>query len=351
MPRPRLLVVDDSVVVRKFVSDLLAAEPTFEVVGTAANGKIALAKVEQLRPDLLVLDVEMPVMDGLETLRALKRLTPAPRVVMFSSHTQSQARTTIEALMLGAEACVAKPSGLLASQDAREAVGRELVEKIQALTAARALPSSPETPSAPAATRLPPPRIDLLAIGASTGGPNALALLFSRFPATLPVPVVVVQHMPAAFTGAFAERLARESNLAVQEAAEGDVLEPGQAWVAPGGVHLVLEPANGALRLHLSDAPPVHSCRPAVDVFFQSAEPLLGNRVLAVVLTGMGEDGLDGARAIHQAGGRVLVQDEASSVVWGMAGAVARAGLADAALPVDELGDEIVRRVRTGRPL
>ena len=207
--------------------------------------------------------------------------------------------------------------------------------------------------SAPVVPRLARSRrkIDLVAIGASTGGPNTLATTFSRFPANLPVPIVVVQHMPPVFTRHLADRLSRESNLPVVEAEDGMVLEAGHAYIAPGDRHMVLARASAGGRIVLNEDPPVNSCRPSVDVLFHSIEELFGGRVLTVVLTGMGEDGLAGVRALREKDAPVLIQDEASSVVWGMAGAVARAGLADAALPADELGNEIVRRAWYGRTL
>ena len=352
MPPTRVLVVDDSVVIRKLLSDLLGEVPSFEVVGTASNGKVALSRIDQLKPDVVVLDVEMPVMDGLQALREIKRRDPAPYVVMFSTFTTSGAKTTVEALTLGAEDYVAKPSNRMTPEQARASISSQLVKKIQAVVRGhgRRLPDAAvQKPTPAVAPQGPPKKVDLVVIGASTGGPNALALLFSRFPANFPVPIVVVQHMPAEFTPHLAERLARESNLPVREAQEGATLLPGEAWIAPGGRHTVIERGLPAATLHLTDDPPVNSCRPSVDVLFQSVAPVYGKRALGVVMTGMGEDGLVGGRQLKAAGSSLLAQDEASSVVWGMAGAVANARLAEAVLPPMDLGDEIVRRVRVGR--
>ena len=350
MARTRILVVDDSVVVRKLVSEQLDAVPGLDVTATAANGRIALQKIERERPDVVILDVEMPVMGGLETLREIKKRDASIRVIMFSSFTTAGAQVTVDALTLGAEDYVAKPADFADPESGITAARDALVSKIKLLVPAATSRLAQTTAPAPMAPRTPVPgRVDLIAIASSTGGPNALAELFARFPANLPVPIVLVQHMPALFTPHLAERLERESALRVQEAAEGDVLLPGHAYVAPGGRHLRVALQGGRPTAVLDDGPPVNSCRPAADVLFDSVCGTFGARTLAVVLTGMGEDGLAGARSLHAAGARVLVQDEASSVVWGMAGAVAAAGLADAALPILDLADEIVRRARHGR--
>ena len=350
MAATRILVVDDSVVVRKLVTEHLGAVPGLEVIGTAANGKIALRKIELERPDLVVLDVEMPVMGGLETLREIKQRDASILVIMFSSFTTAGAQVTVDALTLGAEDYVAKPADMLDADAGVKRIREDLVEKIHLLTGCGTAPPMPAAPAVkPPAPDVPLGAIDCLVIGSSTGGPNALAELFSRLPAALPVPILVVQHMPAVFTPHLAERLTRESVLPVTEAADGMHPEAGHAYIAPGGRHLLVARDGARPVLRLDDSPPVNSCRPAADKLFASAQATFGRRVLAVVLTGMGEDGLDGARAVHEAGGRVLVQDEASSVVWGMAGAVARAGLPDAALPLHDLADEIVRRARVGR--
>lgn len=356
MPRSRVLVVDDSVVIRHVLREQLGSAPDIEVVGVAANGRIALAKIEQLAPDVIILDVEMPELDGLATLRELRRRPVRPRVIMFSSHTTEQAQPTVEALALGAEDCVAKPSSLGSSDGAQAAAIQALLERIRMLTlrpaptgagAAGRRAEAPELALPPPGTRR---RVGLVAIGASTGGPNALCRLFARLPAGLPVPIVIVQHMPAGFTRHFAERLTRESSLRVEEGTEGAALEPGRAWIAPGGRHMVVRRRGPGLCLHLHDEPPVWSCRPAVDVLFESVAAAAAPGALGVVMTGMGEDGKRGAAALRKAGCSVVVQDEPSSVVWGMAGAVASAGLAEAMLPPDELGDEICRRTRRELP-
>ncbi len=350
----RLLVVDDSVMVRKFLSDLLAEEPTFEVIGTAANGRIALSRVQQLRPEVVILDVEMPVMDGLEALKEIKRVDPKIKVIMFSAFTRAGASVTVDALTLGAEDYVTKPSNMADLAEAREAVGGQLIPKIKAITVGNGwVGEAPAiAPVQPVLARPTVPslqKVDILAIGTSTGGPNALAELFSQLPENLPVPIVIVQHMPPEFTELLAERLTRESKIPVAEGADGTVLREGRAWIAPGDYHMVLARRLGTVQIQLNQDPPENSCRPAVDVLFRSVEWVYKNRALGVVLTGMGEDGLRGAQAMHRSGAPIIAQDESSSVVWGMAGAVARAGIVDGVFPLHAIAGEIVRRVQVGR--
>ncbi len=357
MPRIKVLVVDDSVVVRRLVGDTLSADHRLDVVGTAANGKVALAKIPQLNPDLLTLDVEMPVMDGLETLREVRRLYPRLPVIMFSTLTERGAATTLDALELGADDYVAKPANVGSVTASMEAVRRELVPKILALCT-RARPDLTPLPSpvgppvgAPVAatSSLVPPRVDLVVIGASTGGPDALATVIGALPASLPVPVVVVQHMPPVFTKQFADRLDARCAVRVSEAVPGAPLVRGEVLVAPGDFHLRLRRVAGRVQANLDQGTPENYCRPAVDVLFRSAVEAYGGHVLGVVLTGMGADGARGSAEIVAAGGSVLVQDEATSVVWGMPGAVAAAGLAARQLPLADLGPAVLARVAAGR--
>lgn len=354
MSRVRVFIVDDSVVIRQFLVTELGREPDIEIADTAVHGRNALAKLARISVDVIILDVEMPEMNGLETLRELSRRPERPPVIMFSSLTTEQARTTVEALALGAEECVAKPSNLGDSDGARAGAIRTLLHHIRTLTGTR--PTGPGSPSGPVVSPAVTPSrprstqpVQVVAVGASTGGPNALCQLFSRLPAGFPVPIVIVQHMPAGFTKPLAERLTRESSLRVDEGVHGEELAPGRAFVAPGGRHMLVRHDGRRVLIHLNDDPPVCSVRPAVDVLFASVASVYTHGVLGVVMTGMGEDGKEGSRAIQAARGSVIVQDAASSVVWGMAGAVAKEGLADAVLPVDELGDEIVRRVHARR--
>jgi len=357
MHRPRVLVVDDSVVVRRLVSKALEAEEEVEVVGVAADGSIALANIERLHPDIVILDVAMPVMDGLAALAEIRERWPVLPVVMFSTLTSRGAEVTLDALALGASDYVLKPSGGDAASS-MEKIRAELLPRIAALLPqaresrerpTNRLPARPsrasgqvEKPSGPLQ------RIDLIAIGISTGGPTALAELVPSLPGDLPVPVAIVQHMPPMFTKILAERLTHKSALTVVEASDGERLRPGSVYIAPGDLHLAIA-ARDRDHLHVYDGPHENSCRPSVDPLFRSVAERYGPHALGIVMTGMGSDGLRGAEHLVAAGARVLVQDEASSVVWGMPGFVARAGLADAVVPLEGLRGEILRRVAVGR--
>jgi len=344
--RIRVLVVDDSAVIRRLVSEELAADPALEVVGTAANGKIALARLPQLNPDLVILDVEMPEMDGLAALREIRKAYPRLPVIMFSSLTERGAEATLDALALGATDYFTKPTGAGGLEASLRVIREELVPEIKALCPrAPAAPAPAPPPAAPGRAGL----VEVVAIGTSTGGPNALAELFAGLPADLPVPVVIVQHMPPMFTRLLAERLSARYAVRVEEGHTGGLLRPGHGWVAPGDFHMAVVRDGLHAKLLLHRDPPENSCRPAADVLFRSVARAYGPAALAVVLTGMGQDGQRGCEAVRAAGGQVIAQDEATSVVWGMPGAVARAGLADAVLPLAEIAPEVVRRVRAGR--
>jgi len=381
MRRIRVLVVDDAVVVRRMVSDLLASDPQIEVVGTAPNGRIALQKIVQLTPDLLTLDVEMPEMDGLETVLEIRKTWKTLPVIMFSTLTERGGQATLDALTRGATDYVTKPANVGSVSIAQQRIRDELVPKIKTLcagvlaatpgTAPAAVPTGApvrprsalavattgtKTPAgaAPAvtlATGGSPFAPEIVAIGTSTGGPNALLEVIPKLPARFPVPVVITQHMPPMFTRLLAERLSNHSRNPVREAAEGDVIRPGTVWVAPGDYHLVLQRQGEQVVATLSQAPPENSCRPAVDVMMRSVVDCYGGRVLSVILTGMGQDGLRGSELVHDAGGMVIAQDEASSVVWGMPGFVARAGIANAVLPLSAVAAAIVSRVTSSPSL
>ncbi|MFA7329934.1 MAG: chemotaxis response regulator protein-glutamate methylesterase [Candidatus Delongbacteria bacterium] len=402
----RILVVDDSAVVRRLLTRIIEEEPGLEVAGQASNGRLALDMLDQVEPDLVTLDVEMPVMDGLATLAELRRRRPRLPVIMFSTLTSRGAATTIEALSAGASDYLTKPEGAANLQESLERLRADLVPRVRAL--ARIRPAQPvHTVKEPAMSTSPQPRpttdpfprtapafprearpglersalrtpapgrpiprppmpnvipaagparhlarpAELLVVGVSTGGPNALARVMPLFPATLSVPVLIVQHMPPLFTRMLADRLDQLSPLTVREARNGSVLLPGEAWLAQGDWHMEVAREGGRLVLREHQGPQVNSCRPAVDVLFDSAVRCCGGAVLAMVLTGMGQDGMKGARAIREAGGLVLAQDEESSVVWGMPGAVAMAGLADAVLPLDGLVPHALQLLTSIRPL
>lgn len=351
MPPVRVLVVDDSVVVRKVLCEALAAGSEIEVAGSASSGATALAKIPQLKPDIVTLDIEMPGMNGLETLIQIRRLYPRLPVIMFSTLTERGAGTTLEALSLGASDYVTKPTNSASLAGAIDQVRRELAAKILSLThrgserIAVAPAATHPVGISPARKKVAGQRVDILAIGVSTGGPNALAELIPRLPADFPVPVVIVQHMPPLFTRLLADRLNDKSDIHVQEAEAGKKLEPGTVWVARGDYHLTVVRAGMHAVLGLNQDATENSCRPAVDVLFRSVAKVYGANVLGVVLTGMGSDGARGAAQIRQAGGEIFVQDEASSVVWGMPGAIVNSGGADKICPLLEMSREIIARV------
>lgn len=350
--RARVLVVDDSAVMRSLLRSVILSDSGLEVAGTAADGQSALEFLRLERPDLILLDVEMPVMDGLATLRELRAHRHAMPVIMCSSLTRHGARVTIEALASGASDYVAKPMGQSGREAAIHALAQELLPKIHALTAhSEVRPAVMAGPRAilpiPALPALHvPARPLVVAIGVSTGGPAALDVLLPQLPAGFPLPVLIVQHMPEMFTRLLAERLSRRSALRVCEAEEGAPAAAGVVYIARGNWHMEAKAAvrpGAPATLHLTQDPPENHCRPAVDTLFRSAARVYGAGVLAVVLTGMGYDGLAGARMIREQGGTILAQDEATSTVWGMPGAVTQAGLACKVLPLAAIAPEILR--------
>jgi two-component system chemotaxis response regulator CheB len=351
LPPIRILVVDDSVVARRVISDILEEQQGLEVVGTAPNGLIALTKIDRMKPDLVTLDIDMPEMDGMETLKRIRSDHPGTDVIMVSNLTQRGARVTVDALFLGAADYVTKAAKTSSPEAARTHLKDQLVPKIRALILggkassrfARTASSRPVVTPAPRRVSVKP--VGIVAIGASTGGPNALSELLASVPAGFRAPIVIVQHMPKNFTSFLAQRLDRRCSIKVIEARHEHPLERGCAFIAPGDVHIKIRPHKGGHLIVTDHGPLVNSCRPSVDVLFRSVAECFGSASLAVVLTGMGQDGLEGCRSIAELGGGVVVQDQSSSVVWGMPGHVANAGLADAVLPPHDLGPEIVRRV------
>jgi two-component system chemotaxis response regulator CheB len=351
---------------RSLLRAVVSCDPELEVVGTAIDGASALDSLQILRPDIILLDVEMPVMDGLATLRMLRQRWGRIPVIMCSSLTQRGAQVTIEALACGAADYVTKPSGQSDRETATRKLAAELIQKIRALT------SRPENPStfkplhalapgirqtnfAPAAVprnslALAPQPItstpSVIVIGVSTGGPAALDVLLPGLPERFPLPVLIVQHMPELFTRLLAQRLNSHCRLRVREASEGDPVRDGCVYIARGNWHMeTVAPSlpDGRATLRLTQGPHENHCRPSVDVLFRSATNAYGSGVLAVVLTGMGSDGLNACRVIRERGGTVLAQDEATSTVWGMPGAVANAGLAQKVLPLESIAPEILR--------
>ena len=357
MRKIRVLVVDDSTVIRRLLSDSLASDSDLEVAGTAANGKIALAKIPQVNPDVITLDMEMPEMDGIATLVEIRKLYPKLPVIMFSTLTQRGAEATLDALSKGANDYVTKPANVGSVTAAMQNVRNELVPKIKAFCSwfSKSPVGTPVRPAfrpqvaGPRKWEPRSNRIDVVAIGSSTGGPNALQVVLSRIPVDFPVPIVIVQHMPPIFTKHLANRLDQLCPLRVVEAQRGEQVCPGGVWIAPGDFHMLLRRDGTDVRIDLNQGTPENSCRPAVDVLFRSATEVFGGNMLSVVLTGMGQDGARSCETVRSLGGRIIAQDEATSVVWGMPGAVSQAGLADHILPLEKIADEIVRETLQGR--
>ena len=375
MDKVRVLIADDSAVMRRIIASALQKDPAIEVVGFAANGLQAIEAIKTLSPDVLTLDIEMPVMDGLTALREIRKTNKYLPIIMFSSLTHKGAQAAVMALTAGASDYVGKPAASAGSIDgAFKVLETELIPKIIGLAKrvksrqAREINSPDAKSTRPALNpkinpELEPIRpksiginagqsvipikpVQAICIGVSTGGPMALMQVFSQISVPLIVPIFIVQHMPPSFTGLLAARLSAAGVMTVKEAEEGEIALGGTAYIAPGGFHVTLEKVGTKTIIHLNTEPPENSCRPAVDVLFRSAAEAYGGGVLAVILTGMGYDGLKGSQAIATKGGQIIAQDEATSVVWGMPGAVVQAGLANAVLPIEKISEEIVFRSR-----
>lgn len=353
----RVLVVDDSGFFRRRIRGMLEQHAEIKVVGEAGNGLEAIAEVERLHPDVVTMDVEMPELDGISAVREIMRRRPTP-VVMFSSLTYQGARATLKALDAGATDFLPKRFADISADT--EAAKRQLQDRVLALGRQRALRTAPlssqashEVPTASAAKPEPraraqagayrPGRFDLVVIGTSTGGPIALQQVLTRLLGNFPLPIVLIQHMPASFTPAFAERLNELCSIGVAEAKDGAVLRPGLALLAPGGKQLGLKRAGSELSVRIFDAGPEQFYKPSVDIAFSEAARSCPGKVLGIVLTGMGADGCQGARLLKQTGSCVWAQDEASSVIYGMPAAVAKAGLADRVLALNAVGPELAR--------
>lgn len=362
----RVLVCDDSVVIRRLVSDVLKTDSDIEVVGTAVNGKNALDKLPSLKPDIMTLDVEMPVMDGLQTLVEVRKTYKKLPIIMFSTLTERGAGATLDALERGASDYVTKPANVGSISESMEAVRSQLIPKIKSLTGRAPMPPrrarpafggepppgtrpQPGTPSAagPIQVGAATGKVDIVCIGISTGGPDALTQVVSALPANFPVPIVVTQHMPPVFTQLFAQRLDAKTNLKVAEASNGDQVSPGKVLIAPGDYHMRFKKTAAGSVVVLDQGPQENYCRPAVDPMFRSVAEIYGGNVLAVIMTGMGQDGHRGAEPILRAGGRLIVQDEATSVVWGMPGAAVASGLPCDVVPLGKLAEVISNRAMT----
>jgi len=341
----RVMVVDDSAVVRGLITRILQSDPRIEVAASCSNGQMAVAQAARKPMDVIILDIEMPVMDGLSALPKLQEVNPHARIIMASTLTQRNAAISLKALTLGATDYIAKPTTdkLNASEDFR----RDLVHKVIALGQKKPRAASLVPRVQPAPQLSPRPlashRPRIIAIGSSTGGPQALLTLLGALPSTVECPIVIAQHMPATFTTVLAQHIARASNRPCAEASDGMEIKPGTICLAPGDYHLQIARQAGAYVAQLSQTPPENFCRPSVDPLLRSVAQLFGPESCAVILTGMGSDGCNGARVMAAAGAPIIAQDEATSVVWGMPGAVAHAGVCAAILPLDQIGPKLVR--------
>jgi len=354
----RVLIVDDSAVIRGALGRIVDAESDMTVVTTAPNGRVALDALKHTKIDVVLLDVEMPEMDGLTALPLILAQYPGTRVIMASSLTQKGAEVTMTALAMGASDYIAKPAARTGSATLA-AVSLEIASKVRAIgRAARGHRPNPSIarPPMPARTELLAARSEgdtprILAIAASTGGPNALAEVLSALPKDFALPILITQHMPAVFTLLLAQRLERDTGRVCVEAQDGDRITPKCTYVAPGDYHMIVQTNEGLPYVRLTKTDPENYCRPSADPMLRSIASIYGASTMTVVLTGMGEDGMRGCREIQQRGGQILVQDEATSVVWGMPGAVANAGLASAVLPLPQIGPAILARCTRVAPV
>jgi two-component system chemotaxis response regulator CheB len=342
----RVMVCDDSAAIRGAIARMLEADPTVRVVARVANGQLAIDELKRTPVDVLVLDIEMPVMDGMTALPLLLRADPGLKVIMASTLTTRGADIALRALRLGAADYIPKPSAVNGDDSFR----RELLEKVKGLARLRRRVVLPVREAVRLHLRpapIIPPR--LLAVGSSTGGPQALFTLVQGLGRTLNVPVVLTQHMPATFTPILAEHIAKLGGLPCAEAKDGEPLCAGRIYLAPGNYHLLVNIARGTLTARLSSDPPENFCRPSVDPMLRSAAAACDGRVLVAMLTGMGQDGLAGTRRVIDAGGSAVAQDEGTSVVWGMPGAVAQAGLCHAVLPLPRIAPKLLDLLRAVR--
>ncbi|WP_417317146.1 protein-glutamate methylesterase/protein-glutamine glutaminase [Emcibacter sp.] len=354
------MVVDDSAVVRGLVAKWLGDDPAVEVVATASNGDMALKNLASADPEIVVLDIEMPVMDGLTALPKILEHSNEIQVLMSSTLTTRNAEISMRALSMGAADYVSKPES---TREVTTSLSfqQELVGKVVNLAAARRLQSGGKVFKGGKASTLNEdilPQVSsrgviskrkmssampkIIGVGSSTGGPQALLKFLNSMKDELRLPVLVTQHMPPAFTNILAEHLGRATGLPCKQAEDGDVIQTGHVYVAPGDYHMIVENRDGQKVIRINQDDPENFCRPAVDPLFRSLAKLFGSATLGVVLTGMGHDGLKGAQEIVNAGGTVIAQDEATSIVWGMPGAVSQAGLCSAVLPLDEIGEKVI---------
>lgn len=374
--RVRVMLVDDSAVIRGLISRTLEKDKDINIVSSVSNGEMAVSAMRKADPDVIILDIEMPIMSGLEAIPLLLKEKPGVKILMCSTLSQRGADISLKALALGATECIAKPTTSTEIASAGGGFGAELLRMVKGLGHAalsprlrpepEETPASGSTPLRPARIRRPEPKTpgvielrkdpfafagkpDIVAIGSSTGGPQALMQLMKTFK-TIDVPVIITQHMPKTFTTVLAKHLHTHCGIPCVEGSEGMRIEKGTTYIAPGGFHMILKRAGeGPVTIHIDDGPPENYCKPSVDPMLRSAIGIYGKKILAVILTGMGHDGLESSRALVETGGRLIAQDQATSVVWGMPGAVADAGLCTAVLPLNEIGSWVHNAVM-GRP-
>lgn len=358
----RILVVDDTALFRRIVSDALSRLPGVEVIGTAPNGKIALERVASLSPDLITLDIEMPEMDGLETLDALRQRGLKCGVIIVSALTRKGGDLTIRALERGAFDFITKPEAGDQSSTLA-AISNALAPILRAYRRHQEIRSILKTGSVPVAESKPTPplpqrpevrpvlrRSEMVLVGVSTGGPNALAKLLPALPANFPAPILIVQHMPALFTQSLAASLDKKCPLTVKEAEDGETILPGTVYIAPGGRHMKFATGlNGTSLLNITDDPPENNCRPSVDTLFRSVANQFPGSTTAVIMTGMGSDGVLGLRLLKRKDAYIIAQDEASCVVFGMPGEAIKAGIVDVVVPLDQIAETLHRSVKSVR--
>jgi two-component system, chemotaxis family, protein-glutamate methylesterase/glutaminase len=368
----RILIVDDQATNRNLLRKMLSVYANLKIVGSVSDCRIALSKIPQVNPDIIMLDVNMPDTDVIQTLLEIRKTHPDLPVLMLCLQTHNKnAAKVLEALAAGANDYIPRSEKLAAESGAKELFCKQLLQKIKPFCRGpfrqKSSETLEETNPEPVASKSTletaikshetqaiskedeADRVEILAIGVSTGGPQALDKILPLLSASFPVPIVIVQHMPSDFTNLLAKRLNARSSIEVKEGQKGDVLRPGQVYLAAGGMHMVIQPGKNGFQINTHMGPPENSCRPAVDVLFRSVADLYGSRTLSVILTGMGQDGLRGCEAIRESGGTVYIQDENSSVVWGMPGSLARAGLANKVLPLDKIAIAVEKRVWQGR--
>ncbi len=353
MPLIRVLIVDDSSVIRRTLKTVLLSDPDFNLVGAGSDGKEGVELALKLKPDLVILDVDMPKMNGLEVLAELKKKNPELPIIMFSSLVQKGSLITLDAISLGADDYFCKPS-TGSAEETIELLKKDLLPRLKAVFKKNQSTSGvfnlPQAAKKVLKENIKSVTPKILAIGVSAGGPEALKILLTALP-PLPVPAIITQHMPAGFTKSLADHLNTQTKHPVTEAIDGDTLVAGKFLLAPGDYHMVLEPCLAGNKVRLNQNPPENYCRPAVDPMLRSVAKIYGASALTVILTGMGQDGLEGCKVIHKAGGKILVQDQATSVVWGMPGSVYKEGLAEEALSIHDLALAIMTRLNQKQAL